>query len=260
MKVYLHTLTETLLSRCHCSRTPLRSCSSFSSNIMANAKNPRDSDVENEENEAPPPGWVRCFSNSAQREYFVHVATDHAQWEYPSQTEVDDPILAKKRRDDAEAEKQRADAAARKKEELAKKQEEILQLSYQNAIQRSNEEAIQSANPSRGYQSVDDTYIKIYAGGLRGLDNDTIIRLFKTYGKAFIEGRVGGEGAAVLVMERDSGEKAIRHLHNRKTKEGLLLTVKKAFNQNLTHEMKMHLLEDNRTKRRKLSVAFEDGK
>ena len=150
------------------------------------------------------------------------------------------------------------DAEAREKEAFSKQKEEDLQQSYQNAIQRTNEEAIQSANPSREYQSVDDAYIKIYVGGIRGLDDDSILRLFNMHGKVFIEGRVGG--AAVLVMKRESGEKAILLYHNRKTKEGLSLTVKKAFNQNPTNETKQQLLEDNRTKRRKLSVAFEDGK
>ncbi len=67
-------------------------------------------------------------------------------------------------------------------------------------------------------------------------------------------------GAAVLVMERQSGENAIRHLHNKKTKEGLSLAVRKAFNQSITRNAKMQLSEDNRTKRRRLTVAFEDDK
>lgn len=199
---------------------------------MTNVQNPTKQVAGNEENEALPLGWVRCFSNSAQREYFVHVETDHSQWEYPTASEVDDLIFANQRRDDAETEKRRADAAARKKEALSKQKEEDLQQSYQNAIQRTNEEAIQSANSSRGYQSVDDNYIKIYVGGIRGLDDDSVLRLFKRHGKAFIEGRVGG--AAVLVMKRDSGEKAILLYNNSKTREGLSLTVKKAFNQTLT--------------------------
>ncbi len=165
---------------------------------MANAKNLGDSVVGNEENEAPPPGWMRCFSKSESRYYYLHIETDHTQWEYPSQTEVDDPLLAKKRRDDAEAEKRRADAAARREVELAKKQEEDLQLSYQNAIQRRNEEEMLSANPAyRGYQSVDDAYVKIYVGGLRGLDNDSIVRLFEIFGKSLIESRLGGGGERI---------------------------------------------------------------
>ncbi|KAK1742957.1 hypothetical protein QTG54_006554 [Skeletonema marinoi] len=108
--------------------------------------------------EPPPPGWVRCFSKSAKRPYYLHVATKHSQWEYPSQTEVKNPTLAKKRRDNAEAEKQRAEALrqeeAQKKVLMEDEKERQLQLQYQIAIQKRNEEAILSAIPASTNQNV----------------------------------------------------------------------------------------------------------
>eukprot|EP00984_Skeletonema_dohrnii_P029307 scaffold19795_cov62-Skeletonema_dohrnii-CCMP3373.AAC.2 len=204
--------------------------------------------------EAPPPGWVSCFSKSAKRPYYLHVATKHSQWEYPSQTEVKNPTLAKKRRDNAEAEKQRAEALRQeeakvlrqKKELMEDEKERQLQLQYQIAIQKRNEEAILSAIPaSTGYQSVDGNYIKIYADGLHGLDDGTITKLLTISGNAMrscLEGRVGG--TALFVMTRESGEKAIRHLHKRQIKGGRTLTVKKAFNQDISNDIRMQLSED----------------
>ena len=218
--------------------------------------------------EAPPPGWVRCFSKSAKRPYYLHVATKHSQWEYPSQTEVKNPTLAKRRRDNAEAEKQRAEALRQeeakvlrqKKELMEDEKERQLQLQYQIAIQKRNEEAILAAIPaSTGYQSVDGNYIKIYADGLHGLDDGTITKLLSTSGNAmrsYLEGRVGG--TALFVMESESGERAIRHLHKRQIKGGRTLTVKRAFNQDITNDIRMQLSlsEDNDAGNGKFSVRY----
>ena len=93
---------------------------------------------ENPDPSVPPPqGWERHFSSSGQ-EYFVHRQTDHTQWEYPSQSEVENPIAAKKRRDNAERE--RADALRQEK-----KKEEKLQRSYLTAIRKRNSEAGESS-------------------------------------------------------------------------------------------------------------------
>ena len=63
----------------------------------------------------PPQGWKRHFSRSSGQEYFLHVESNHTQWEYPSQSEVENPIAARKRRDDAERE--RANALRLRREE-----------------------------------------------------------------------------------------------------------------------------------------------
>ena len=152
----------------------------------------------------PPPGWERYFSTTFDREYFVHVQTKHRQWEYPTSSEVDDPIAAKKRRDEAETKKQQAEALRLQEEAKLQKKEDELQKSYQIAIQQSNEDAMQRklvASNEYQDQAVDENCIKIYADGLRGLDNDTILQLFKIFGKAFLECRANGGGAALLVME-----------------------------------------------------------
>ena len=213
--------------------------------------------VHNRTTVIPPPGWERHVSTSFEREYFVHVATNHRQWEFPSQSEVDDPIAAKKRRDDAETEKQRAVALRREAMLRQKKEDDELQLSYQIAIQKRNEEAMQlaisiSASSDCQTQTVDDNYIKIYADGFRGLDDDYILRLFKISRKKLL-GRVGG--AALLVMERDSGERAIRHFHDRQTKGGRTrLTVKRAFNQDITSDVQTQLSKGDSTSNGKYSV------
>ena len=66
--------------------------------------------------------------------------TNHTQWKYPSQSEDENQIAAKKRRDNAERE--RADADALRQE---KKKEEKLQRSYLTAIRKRNSEAGESS-------------------------------------------------------------------------------------------------------------------
>eukprot|EP00984_Skeletonema_dohrnii_P026330 scaffold15683_cov71-Skeletonema_dohrnii-CCMP3373.AAC.1 len=144
--------------------------------------------------------------------------------------------------------------------------ERQLQLQYQIAIQKRNEEAILSAIPaSTCFRSVDGNYIKIYADGLHGLDDDTITKLLTISGNAMrshLEGRIGG--TALFVMSRDPGERAIWHLHKRQIKGGRTLTVKKAFNQDITNDIRMQLSEDNDagngTKKQQLTVAFQEDK
>ena len=190
-----------------------------------------------------------------------------------SRSEVDNPIAAKKRRDDAETKKQQAEALRLQEEAKKQKKEDELQKSYQIAIQKNNEVAMQrKLAASNQYQAaVDENCIKIYADGLRGFDDDTILQLFKIFGKAFLECRANGGGAALLVMECDAGERAIRQLDGKQTKEGhTRLTVNRAFNQEISTDARMQLSDDDLvgkyifvdqgTKTKKQKVAFEEHK
>lgn len=51
-----------------------------------------------------PPGWIRTFSRSQQRNFYFHKETKHTQWHFPTASEAKDPRKAKKR---AEENKQR---------------------------------------------------------------------------------------------------------------------------------------------------------
>ena len=105
------------------------------------------SSLSTEDPPIAPPGWRRYFSTKSRQHYYVHQASNHSQWTYPTESEVADPIAAKKKRDYAEAEKEKAERRRREeeaKEELRQQEEEDhdaqLQQRYLAAIQRGKEE------------------------------------------------------------------------------------------------------------------------
>ena len=55
-------------------------------------------------NDPLPPGWMRQFSKSQNRNFYFHKDTKHTQWHFPTASEAKDPIKAKER---AEAAKER---------------------------------------------------------------------------------------------------------------------------------------------------------
>ena len=92
---------------------------------MGKRKNPHSS-------KSPPPGWERHWSTKFGREFFLHVESGHKQWEFPSKSEIDDPIAAKKKRVDAEKAR---DAMQREAEEEQKRAHNVLAMSYLKEIE-----------------------------------------------------------------------------------------------------------------------------
>jgi hypothetical protein len=50
-----------------------------------------------------PPGWIKVFSESQQKNYYCHPSTEHTQWHQPTTSEARDPAMAKNRLQQATA-------------------------------------------------------------------------------------------------------------------------------------------------------------
>lgn len=103
--------------------------------------------VDPHQDDPLPPGWLRQFSNSQQRNFYFHKETKHTQWHFPTASEAKDPEKAKER------------AQANKEREQRKRGDSSTSLPSEKRRKTSEEKPAITKNPS----SVDDVLTELDA-------------------------------------------------------------------------------------------------